>query len=94
MNTTQNRLTDEVRGISTALVIGVALCGAVLGLEKTSLGQALQKSAYSNTSPALSDKKTCMMLAWQQQTGGLDRAGCDHYLKQWDERRQSLAKNQ
>ena len=93
MNFKQKRLTEEARCISTALVVGLALYGAALGLEKTPVGQELQKSAYTNTSKALSDKKTCMMLAWQQQSGGLDRAGCDHYLEQWDARGQALARN-
>ena len=93
MNIRQTRIFGEARCISTALVMGVAMYGAAIGLEKSSIGQGLQKVTHTDTSFALSAKKTCIMLAWQHQSGGVDRAQCAEYREQYDARRQVLAKS-
>lgn len=93
MNIKQTRLSGEARGITTALVLGVALYGAATGIERSSVGQGLQTVAHTDVSTSLSAKKTCIMLAWHQQSGAVDRAQCAQYREQWSERHQVVARN-
>jgi hypothetical protein len=93
MNIKQTRFSGEARCISTALVLGVAMYGAAIGIERSSIGQGLQKVTHTSSSIALGARKTCIMLAWQHQSSGVDRAQCAEYREQWDARRQVLAKN-
>lgn len=89
----QTKLSGEARGIATALAIGVALYGAAAMIERSSLGQDLHKVAQSDVSTSLSAKKTCIMLAWHQQSGAVDRAQCAQYREQWYARQQIVASN-
>ena len=93
MNSKQTRLSGEARGIATALVMGVALYGAATMIERSSLGQDLYNVAQSDVSTSLSAKKTCIMLAWHQQSGAVDRDQCAQYREQWDARQQIVASN-
>jgi hypothetical protein len=89
----QTRFTQETRAVAIALALGVALCAVAIGLGQTVESTAAQTSDHRNASTLLSDKKTCIMLAWHQQSGGIDRAQCAQYLAQWNAHRQSLAEN-
>ncbi len=93
MDTKQTGLPAQTRCIITALVLGVAMFGATLVIERASVGQGSQMVAASGFSNTLSAKKTCIMLAWQQQSGALDRAQCAEYREQWDARQQAVAHN-
>jgi hypothetical protein len=92
MKTNQTRFTEEARAITTALALGLGLYATAVGLGLTVDSSAAQTKDHIISSPQLSAKKTCIMLAWHQQSGGIDRARCAQYLAEWDTHRQSLAK--
>jgi hypothetical protein len=82
MKIKQHRYTEEVLRFCGVLVLGIAMYLGALGLEQNPGWQSIQKASQTNAGVELSTKKTCIMLAWQEQSARIDRETCARYTEQ------------
>jgi hypothetical protein len=86
-------VSKDARGAATALLLGIAMWAASFGLEGLLIPQPLQTPPHFATDARLSEKKSCILLAWHEHSAGIDRATCAQYLAKWNAHQQTLAKS-
>ncbi len=90
---------NDIKRLCAVVALGVVMYLGASAFERTFMSHWVTQKLATETTAAngLSQKKTCIMRAWQAQSGvqvaDFDRAGCARYLPQQSGSARALASN-
>jgi|GEM_PF-2528172 len=96
-NLKSSYVANDVARVAAVVLAGAMLYVAALGMEKTAVWQTMQSVSPIAKTAKLTNKKSCIVMAWQKQSGaaprGMDSLRCAEYLPEQGNAYPMLAEN-